>query len=93
VVGFLFFPCVSVFESVVSDFAMISSLTSFVQSFVQPIGIAPVGIIGVLSFLVIVGLLAGLQQEVKLRKAEQRHPVRPASAKSRKTIRPLVPDF
>ncbi|MGC2079692.1 MAG: hypothetical protein WA728_27470 [Xanthobacteraceae bacterium] len=47
---------------------MISSLTSFVQSFVQPIGIGPFGILAVLSFLVIVGLVAGLYQEAKLRK-------------------------
>jgi hypothetical protein len=51
---------------------MISSLASFVRPFVQSIGIAPFGIIAVLSFLVIIGLVAGLYQEVKLRKAEQR---------------------
>ena len=42
---------------------MLSSLTSFVQSFVQPIGIAPVGILAVLSILVIVGLVAGIYRK------------------------------
>jgi hypothetical protein len=46
---------------------MISSLTSFVESF--GIAPAPAGIVAVLSFLVIVGLVAGVYQEVKLRKA------------------------
>ena len=50
---------------------MLSSLTSFVQYFVQPIGIAPVGILAVLSILVIVGLVAGIYQEAKLRKVTQ----------------------
>ena len=50
---------------------MIPSLTSTVQSFVQPIGIAPVGILAVLSILVIVGLVAGIYQEAKLRKVTQ----------------------
>jgi len=50
---------------------MVSSLTSFVQSFVQSY-IAVTGIVAVLSVMVIVGLLAGLYQEVKLRNAEQR---------------------
>jgi hypothetical protein len=51
---------------------MLSSLTSSVHSFVQPIGIAPVGILAVLSLLVIAGLVAGIYQEAKLRKASQR---------------------
>ena len=51
---------------------MPSSLTSSVQSFVQPVGIAHVGILAVLSILVIVGLVAGIYQEAKLRKASQR---------------------
>jgi hypothetical protein len=46
---------------------MLSSLTSFVQ----PFGIAPVGIVAVLSVLVIVGLVAGIYQEAKLRKITQ----------------------
>ena len=50
---------------------MLSSLTSFVQSFVQPIGIAPVGILAVLSILVIAGLVAGIYQEAKLRNVTQ----------------------
>jgi hypothetical protein len=51
--------------------SFISSVQSFVQSFVQSY-IAVTGILAVLSILVIVGLLAGLYQEAKLRKAEQR---------------------
>jgi hypothetical protein len=50
---------------------MFSSLTSSIQSFVQPIGIAPVGILAVLSVLVIAGLVASIYQEVKLRKITQ----------------------
>jgi hypothetical protein len=50
---------------------MLSSLTSLVQSFVQSFGIAPTGIIAVLSVLVIVGLVAGVYQEMKLRKLAQ----------------------
>jgi uncharacterized integral membrane protein len=46
---------------------MISSLTSFVQSF--GIAPAPLGIVAVLSFLVIFGFVAGVYQEMKLRKA------------------------
>jgi uncharacterized membrane protein YtjA (UPF0391 family) len=49
---------------------MISSLTSFVESF--GIAPAPAGIVTVLSFLVVVGLVASLYQEVRLRRAEQR---------------------
>jgi hypothetical protein len=47
---------------------MLSSLTSFVE----PIGIAPIGILAVLSVLVIAGLVAGIYQEAKLRNASQR---------------------
>jgi VIT1/CCC1 family predicted Fe2+/Mn2+ transporter len=46
---------------------MISSLTSFLQS--SGIAPAPACIVAVLSFLVIVGLVAGVYQEVKPRKA------------------------
>jgi hypothetical protein len=48
---------------------MISSVTSFVDSF--GIAPAPAGIVAVLLFLVIVGLVAGVYQEAKLRKAER----------------------
>jgi hypothetical protein len=59
---------------------MISSLTSYVQSFVQPIGIVPVGILAMLSILVFVGLVAGIYQEMKLRKVRQdRRPPRATS--------------
>jgi hypothetical protein len=56
---------------------MLSSLTSSVHSFVQPIGIAPVGILAVLSLLVIAGLVAGIYQEAKLRKITQQQRRRP----------------
>jgi VIT1/CCC1 family predicted Fe2+/Mn2+ transporter len=46
---------------------MISSLTAFVQSF--GIAPAPAGIVAVLLFLGVVGLVAGVYQEAKLRKA------------------------
>jgi hypothetical protein len=42
---------------------MISSLTSFVESF--GIAPAPAGIVAVLSFLVIVGLVVGVYQQAK----------------------------
>jgi hypothetical protein len=47
---------------------MLSSLTSFVE----PIGIAPIGILAVLSVLVFAGLVAGIYQEAKLRNASQK---------------------
>jgi|HubBroStandDraft_4_1064222.scaffolds.fasta_scaffold1376825_2 hypothetical protein len=72
---------------------MLSSLTSFVQ----PFGIAPVGIVAVLSVLVIVGLVAGIYQEAKLRKSHKNGAdgfVRLATpTKSMKMTRPLAPDL
>jgi hypothetical protein len=49
---------------------MISTFTSFVQSF--GIAPAPAGIVAVLSLLVIVGLVAGVYQEAKLKKITQK---------------------
>jgi hypothetical protein len=46
---------------------MISSLTSFAESFG-----ASAGIVAVLSVLVIVGLLAGVYQEIKLARAARK---------------------
>jgi hypothetical protein len=49
--------------------------------FVQSFGLAPAGIVTVLSALVIIGLLAGVYQEVKLKRAarEQLRAVSPDS--------------
>jgi len=42
---------------------------SILASFVQSFGVAPAGIVAVLSALVIIGLLAGVYQEAKLKRA------------------------
>jgi hypothetical protein len=49
---------------------MLSSFTSFAQSFAHSFGFAPApaGIVAVLAVLVIAGLVAGIYQEAKLRK-------------------------
>jgi hypothetical protein len=54
---------------------------SILASFVQSFGVAPAGIVAVLSALVIIGLLAGVYQEVKLKGAAraQLRAVSPAS--------------
>jgi hypothetical protein len=53
---------------------MLSSFASFAQSFAHSFGFAPApaGIVAVLAVLVIVGLVAGIYQEAKLRKTSQR---------------------
>jgi len=54
---------------------MLSSLISFVQSF--GFAPAPAGIVAVLAVPVIVGLVAGVYQEAKLRKVTQERRRRP----------------
>jgi hypothetical protein len=53
---------------------MLSSFTSFAQSFAHSFGFAPApaGIVAVLVVLVIAGLVAGIYQEAKLRNASQK---------------------
>lgn len=53
---------------------MLSSFTSFAQSFAHSFGFAPApaGIVAVLAVLVIFGLVAGIYQEAKLRNALQK---------------------
>jgi len=63
---------------------VIAMTPSILASLVQSFGVAPAGIVAVLSALVIIGLLAGVYQEAKLKRAvsERRQSSREVSAAS-----------